>query len=164
MIRGYFGLPGAGKSYLMTKDALRSGRGRTVYANYHVDIPDAKEVILLESPMEFIKVSNGLLLIDEAGLWLPSFIWQAIPREIIWKLAQIRKFGIDLYYTAQNPARVVKPLREITYESVFMEKFFRLFIARYTNGIDDGDIARQLYFYKQSIADHYDTLEMVGVI
>lgn len=164
MIRGYFGLPGSGKTYTMTRDVQKEAKGRRVYANYHVEIPEAEEVIFLSNPRELVKVRDGILLIDEAGLWLPSFIWKRIPEQLIWQLAQVRKLGLDLYYTAQNPARVVKVLREITYESVFCFKFFRLFFQKVYGGIEDNFICWRIIPFTKKVASKYDTMERVGVI
>lgn len=164
MIRGYFGLPGSGKTYSMTRDAIKEARGRVVYANYHVDLPSAEKVVFLENPYQLKQIEDGLLLIDEAGLWLPSFIWKRIPEELIWKLAQIRKCGLDLFYTAQNPARVVKVLREITFESVWTSKFFGFFLQKVVNGIDGGIISWRVLWRCKNVCEKFDTFEKVGVI
>lgn len=164
MIRGYFGLPGSGKTYAMTRDAIRECKGRVVYTNYDVDIPDAEEIIKLKRPQELVSVKNGLCLIDEAGLWLPSFIWKRIPEQLIWQLAQVRKNGIDLFYTAQNPARVVKVLREITFESIYTDKFFKIFVQQIYTGINDKKICNRILFLSKKVADRYDTFQTVGVL
>ena len=168
MIRGYFGLPGSGKTFSMTRDAINEADGRVVYANYDVKIPTAKEVVKLERPQDLIHIQDGLCLVDEAGLWMPSFIWRQIPEDIIWKLAQVRKMGLDLLYTAQDPARVVKVLREITFESIVTEKFFRVFVQKVYSGIPKVEKAKKMstrfLFLKRNITDKYDTMEMVGVL
>jgi hypothetical protein len=164
MIRGYFGLPGSGKTYAMTRDAINECKGRVVYTNYDVDIPDAAEIIKLKRPHELVNVRNGLCLIDEAGLWLPSFIWKRIPEQLIWQLAQVRKNGIDLFYTAQNPARVVKVLREITFESIHSEKFFKIFIQHIYTGINDKKMCTRILFFSRKVANRYDTYQKVGVL
>lgn len=166
MIRGYFGLPGSGKTYQMTRDIQNEGRGKTVYTNYHVQIPSAKEVIYISRPEEMINARDGIMLIDEAGLWLPSFIWKRIPEKLIWKLAQVRKSGLDLWYSAQEPARVVKVLREITFESVHTEKFFRFFLCRIHAGATKKDdlISWRIVYLNPRIANLYDTMEEVEVI
>lgn len=164
VIRAYFGLPGTGKTYSMVRDLQIESKGRRVYANFHVSAPNAAEVIFMKSPLELIHCRDGIVLIDEAGLWMPSFIWKRIPEDLIWKLAQVRKAGLDLWYTAQHPARVVKILREITFESVYMEKWFGWFLARVKSGIDDGLISWRILRFSKKIGSLYDTMEMVSVL
>lgn len=164
VIRAYFGLPGSGKTYSMTKDAMKEGKGKVVYSNYDVRIPGAKEIIKLDYPLSLIEAKNGLVLIDEAGLWMPSIIWRKIPEALIWKLAQVRKEGIDLFYTAQNPARVVKILRELTFESVWCIKFFSLFLQKIMSGIDDSLISWRFLILSKKIYEKYDTYQKVTVL
>lgn len=167
MIRGYFGLPGSGKTYSMVRDATNEVNGRILYTNFDVDIATAKEVVKIDRPQDIVRVKNGLVLVDEAGLWMPSFIWKRIPEQLIWQLAQVRKMGIDLFYTAQDPARVVKILREITFESVVTEKFFNLFVQKVYTGIPKMDksklLCRRFLPLRKNIADKYDTYQTVGV-
>jgi len=164
MIRGYFGLPGSGKTYSMVRDIQYEGRGKRIYSNFKIDVPNAKEIILLDKPIDLKKCHDGIVLLDEAGLWLPSFIWKKIPEDLIWKLAQVRKAGLDLWYTAQNPARVVKVLRELTYESVYMEKWFMFFVARVRSEIQGNLISWRVLPFSKAIAERYDTMELIEVI
>lgn len=161
MIRGYFGLPGAGKTYSMVRDVL-SYRGKTIYANFHLNLPDDYNFVYLSNPVEFIKIKSGVVLLDEAGLWLPSFIWKKIPDDLLFKLAQVRKFELDLFYSAQNPARVVKVLREITFESVWTEKWFSFILQRVKAGIDDSLISWRILRLSEKIFSLYDTYERVN--
>lgn len=168
MIRGYFGLPGSGKTYSMTRDACNEVKGRIVYANYDVEIPGAEKIIKLNRPEELINIRDGLCLVDEAGLWMPSFIWKRIPEQLIWQLAQVRKLGLDLFYTAQDPMRVVKVLREITFESIVTEKFFKVFIQKVYSGVpklgQSKKLCTRMLMLNSSITDKYDTFERVEVI
>lgn len=165
MIKGFFGLPGQGKTYSMVHDILKEAQGRTVFSNFHLEVPTAKKVIYLQRPQELINCENGIVLIDEAGLWMPSFIWKLIPVEVIWQLAQVRKCSLDLWYSAQNPARVVKVLREITYESCYMVSWFKkFFVMTVQSGIADGKIVTRFIPFKKSVGDRYDTMEKVSVI
>lgn len=164
MIRGYFGLPGSGKTYSMTRDAAVECRGRRVYSNYHLEVPGASEVVYLSRPQDLVRCHDGLVLLDEAGLWLPSFIWKRIPEELLWKLAQVRKCGLDLWYSAQSPARVVKVLRELTFESVYCEKWFRVFLCRVRAGIDGALVSWRVLPLSIAVARRYDTKELVAPI
>jgi hypothetical protein len=165
MIRAYFGLPGAGKTYMMTQHAQKLCKGRDVYTNYDILAPGAKNIFKMDNPMDFLGAENGLVLIDEAGLWLPSFIWRSIPTQMIWKIAQTRKFGIDLLYTAQDPARVVKPLREITFESVYVKRFFKFVSMEYVSGIKGKPISREFSIINpKGTGSLYDSLQKVEAI
>lgn len=157
-------MPGSGKTYSMTRDALKVAKGRVVYTNYDVFIPSAREIVKLNYPLELIKAKDGLVLLDEAGLWMPSIIWKKIPEQLIWKLAQVRKDGLDLWYSAQNPARVVKVLRELTFESVWCQKFFSFFLQKVMAGIDDSLICWRVLLFSKKVASKYDTLQKVNVL
>lgn len=149
----------------MTLDGVREAKRscRVIYANYGIEA-DGVQVVRLRGPLDLVQVENGLVLLDEAGLWLPSFIWRKIPESLIWKLAQIRKDGLDLFYTAQNAARVVKVLREITYESVMCWKFFGVRVQKVYTGCLDDFVCYSFGVFRPGVWKMYDTLEKVAVL
>ena len=57
-------------------------------------------------------------MLDEAGVFLSSRFWHTVPRDVLQTLAQVRKNGLDLWYTVQHEARVDTVLRELTAEMV----------------------------------------------
>lgn len=110
MIEAFIGLPGAGKTYLMTKVANKMMRkGRTVYANYPL-----KGAIQYRKIEETFGVKNAVVLIDEAGLVAPGQFWNRIPFEVLAHWRQHRHAKIDMYYTAQDLNDVATALRRVT--------------------------------------------------
>ena len=59
-----------------------------------------------------------LIIIDEAGVWLPAAEWRAIPGEMLVEFLQCRKSGLVLLYTTQDFRMVVTGLRRITFWAV----------------------------------------------
>jgi hypothetical protein len=114
MIEGFTGLPGMGKTYHMTKKAYFEARkGRPVYANYNLNFPNIKTHYFKELS-DLKDVKNALILVDEAGIYLPSQAWRSIPFEFIRQIRQHRHDGLDLWYTAQDMQDVATYLRRIT--------------------------------------------------
>src|SRR3712207_6331008 len=98
MIEAFTGLPGAGKTYNMTRMALKQmKRGRKVYANYHIDGAE-----YFKELNELLGVRNALILIDEAGIYLPAQVWSKIPFDFIRQIRQHRHDSLDMWYTAQD--------------------------------------------------------------
>lgn len=116
MIEAYTGMPGAGKTYLMTKKALKlMKKGHRVFANFPLKgaIPYSKMEELFS-----IKRQKGeklpIVLMDEAGLIAPAGAWKAIPFDVMAHWRQHRHAGIDIWYTAQNLKDIAVPLRRVT--------------------------------------------------
>lgn len=129
MIEAFTGLPGAGKTYMMTKRALKEmAKGRTVYANYPL-----KGAVRYRQFREIFEVENGLVLIDEAGLIAPSAHWQKIPYEYLSKWRQHRKNGLDIWYTAQDLYDVATALRRVTQFVTEAERFGKWIFYRTYN-------------------------------
>ena len=110
MVEGFCGLPGSGKTYYVTKLALKAIKeGRPVYANYK--IPGAKYFSRLE---DIFAVRNGVIIVDEINLVCPSRWWNKFPPQLAYFWSQTRKFGLDIYWTSQHWDRVDKIIREIS--------------------------------------------------
>lgn len=141
MVEGYVGRPGTGKTALCTWRAWHAKRaGKPVYANVPlidtrvkrprrywgfgprlqavpVD-PDGYGKMwadgMLKDLREVLALDNALVLLDEVHMWLPSTEWTSLPFEVRRYLAQQRKRGIDIWWTAQANARVLNVVRELT--------------------------------------------------
>lgn len=120
MVEGFVGLPGSGKTYLLAKKGIDDlAKGKEVYANF--SLKGAKRFTSLTEVIAIIKTKllakekiNITILIDEINLSFPSRMWNKVPGWILYFFSQTRKFGLDIYYTAQALARVDKVIREIT--------------------------------------------------
>lgn len=110
MIEAFTGLPGQGKTYLMTRLALKHmKKGIPVYANYSL-----KGAIRFSQISEVFDVKEATILLDEAGLVAPAGHWKAIPFEVMAHWRQHRHARINLWYTAQDLRDVAVPLRRVT--------------------------------------------------
>lgn len=157
MIEAYTGLPGNGKTYNMTKDALKQMRkGRKVYANYQVEGAEYfKELYELKD------IRNALILIDEAGIYLPAQAWKNIPFEFIRQIRQHRHDGLDLWYTAQDMQDVATYLRRITQFQHDFTKFMNVFTRKTTNPRTRVKYGFDISFLKKEVYSKYDTTENI---
>lgn len=135
MIEAYVGIPGSGKSYalvLKALEALAAPRPRPVYANfglirenvYHYlrirkGLPHREAVLRTDLIREIrdypdlLNVHDGVLLFDEAHMWLPSRQFDLIPVEVIAFWSQHRKVGVDVYLATQRYGSVDAIVREL---------------------------------------------------
>lgn len=101
MIEAFLGLPGAGKTYLMTRMAVKKmKKGHRVYANYPLEgaIPYSQIEELFDIRREPGEKRSPVILIDEAGLIAPAGSWKAIPFEVMAHWRQHRHSGVNIWY------------------------------------------------------------------
>lgn len=119
MIEGFFGMPGMGKTYLMTRLAIKlQKKGKVIYANYALQGANRFEQL-----HEVFDVRDAVILLDEAGLVAPASMWQSIPFEVMSHWRQHRHHGVSLWYTAQDALDVAAPLRRVTQFANYVSKF-----------------------------------------
>lgn len=126
-VRGYIGMPGSGKSYCLAVDAYKEFRkGRRVLSNYLGFGEPLGDVAVLGDAF------NCVVALDEAGLVLSSRQWGKVPPQLLERLAQVRHYHVELWYTVQNVSRIDKVLRELTFEWYQMHSLVRLglFVVR----------------------------------
>jgi len=157
MIEAFTGLPGQGKTYNMTKKALKvMEKGRKVYANYKVEGAEYfKELYELKD------IKNALILVDEAGIYLPAQAWKNIPFEFIRQIRQHRHDGLDLWYTAQDMQDVATYLRRITQFQHDFTKFVNIFTCRTTNPRTRVKYGFDITFLSKDVFTKYDTTENI---
>lgn len=133
MIEAYIGIPGSGKSYMLVHRGLHAlARGRTVWANFgfirenvyywlriraNLDHRDAvlraDSIREIRDYNELLNVHDGLLLFDEAHMWLPSRQFDLIPVEVIAFWSQHRKTGVDVLLATQRYGSVDAIVRDL---------------------------------------------------
>jgi len=140
------GQPGTGKSTIAVQHALTryAAEGRRVVANFPIDFapvceragtalsrasvevlpdrPSRRDLDALGVGSEFEPYGEdhaGLLIIDEAGVWLSARSWAGQEREAIidW-LSQSRKRRWDIIVIAQGPEMIDKQVRTSICEGV----------------------------------------------
>ena len=120
MIMGYVGIMGEGKTLSLVADLVKPLlSGKKIYSNFPFFIP-ARFPIDLNNPnfvydqvnnktyyaptyLEMSQFSsavrkerNCIFAIDEASLLLSNYFWQSIDQNLIYRLSQSRKIGIDI--------------------------------------------------------------------
>lgn len=166
-IIGYLGLPGAGKTYSMCYDIKRFIKeypGITVYSNIELNLPNVN-LCIMKDWQDLFWAENGLVVIDEVNLWLPSRAWKQMPAELLWKLAQVRKFNLRVLYTAQHIKRVDTVLRELTFWIYQSQSFRRLgfFLQRQFDAVSGKAFGFRIVPFRKNICDIYDTRQFVNV-
>lgn len=126
MIEAIVGLPGAGKTLHATKTIKKSlNEGRQIYTNVHVN--DDRDYIYYENFMLLIYARNGLLILDEAQVYMNSRKWQLFPPEFQFFLQRHRHNGLDLLALTQDLARTDKVFRELVQKLWLVDRKFFLF-------------------------------------
>jgi len=166
-IRMYTGRPGTGKTYLLTRDVLKElKKGTKVYSNYKIqgDWPTLKYWKRLD---DLYKLEDGIIVMDEAHVYMRSRKWESLPEEMERKLAQHRKDGLHIWGTVQAVERIDKIFRElIDYWYVCESTWF--FFIRWEFDIDQDKmkkypLSKRYYLKRKKIYDSYDTLEKISV-
>lgn len=170
MVEGHLGLPGAGKTFNLVRECVRRRKREPnlrVYANMTIDLPGRGEFIKLTSWEELLDAEDGLVVIDEINLWMPSRAWAKLPGPLLWKWAQVRKSGLDIIWSAQHQARVDKLVRELTFMLYqwFSWKKLGFFVAKAYLGEVRQELFASWAFstFDLSIAKRYDTFEEVSL-
>jgi len=189
MIVGIYGLAGAGKTLLLTRQVATYD---VIVCNYKLNeqyfyqvkgfgknskkVP--KPIFYVKDVEDFFKLGymdimrkysqegkQVILAIDEAGLFFPAQTFREMPTSFMYLFAQHRKLGIDFYYTAQHTRQVNMLLRVNTMYSYAMYHIARLFYFA-TYGMDKINVSKYLlwrgFFFARNI-DYlrYDTKQML---
>lgn len=129
IIEAYVGFVRHGKTMLAVQDcvALARQRGAILASNIAIFAPgvrvkllsitddglDLDELYVLA--LQCRELGVGLvLLIDEAGIVMPSRQWQNFPVGLMWLLQQSGKLAVEIRYTTQHPMFVDVILRSLT--------------------------------------------------
>src|SRR3712207_2524163 len=155
MIEAFTGLPGMGKTYNMTRRALQQmKKGRKVYANYRMQGAE-----YFKELSDIVNVRNALILIDEAGIYLPAQAWKSIPFEFIRQLRQHRHDGLDLWYTAQDMQDVATYLRRITQFQRDFTRLWRVCFEKTTNPKTRAKFGFDISILNKKVFTKYNTTE-----
>ena len=129
IIEGYVGFVRHGKSMLCAQDCIALARGRNAVLASNIAItaegvqtelvPIGKDGLDLDFLMALAlrcrAEGRGLvLMIDEAGIVMPSRQWQSFPVDLMWLLQQSGKLQVEIRWTSQHPAFVDAQLRSLT--------------------------------------------------
>lgn len=114
-VKLFFGLPGAGKTTLMSYLALKgvkSKKYQNVYGNVHMKIPGYTYID--NDCIGKYDLCNGLLLIDEATLFADSRRYKEFSMEKMEYFLEHRHFNMDICLFTQQWDGVDRKIRVIT--------------------------------------------------
>lgn len=122
-ISRYFGLPGCGKTTVLTMLAVRGvkdSRYLHVYGNVHLNIPGYTYV-----PFDCFGVydmTDCLLLVDEATIECGDRDYKSFPKEKLARFMMHRHDNMDIALFSQSPDGTDKKIRDITDRMFYIKK------------------------------------------
>lgn len=114
-VKLYFGLPGAGKTTLMSYLALKGVKNKrylNVYGNVRMNIPGYTYID--NDCIGKFDISNGLVLIDEATLFADSRRYKEFSMDKVKYFLEHRHYNVDICLFTQQWDGVDRKIRVIT--------------------------------------------------
>jgi hypothetical protein len=113
-VTAFVGMPGSGKTYGLAQVADRAlRRGETVFSNEGFDVEGTE---CLRDWHDFAEVRGPAVIVwDELPLYFNSRRWQEFPDGFLYRLTQVRKDGLQLYYSAIHEEMIDVNLRRMTF-------------------------------------------------
>lgn len=137
MITCYFGVPGVGKTTLLTKLAVkaikRMNKGRGKYENVYTNFYCKGARRLNFTDLKTFKVTNSLILLDEITMDADNRDFKNFPDEIRDFFILHRHLGNDIIYATQGYDAVDKKIRLLTQELWYMQKSVVPFLSSFTS-------------------------------
>lgn len=130
----YFGLPGCGKTTLMTKraiEAVNSKRYKNVYCNVHIAVEGVTYID--NNCIGRYNLVNAKILIDEATLFADSRAYKEFSKDKLQYFLEHRHYNVDIELFTQQWDGVDRKIRVITDRVyyVFKGKLFGKWISSY---------------------------------
>ena len=137
MITCYFGVPGVGKTTLLTKLAVkelkRMDSGKSKYEHVYTNFYCKGASKLDFNDLKTYKITNSLILLDEITMDADNRAFKQFPIGIRDFFILHRHLGNDIVYATQGYDAVDKKIRLLTQELWYMQKsavpFFRGFTS-----------------------------------
>lgn len=135
MIKLFFGLPGCGKTTLMTYFALKAVKKRSPYQNVYTNVGlNISGITVIDNDcIGQYDLSNSLILIDEATLFADSRSYKEFSKDKIQFFLLHRHYHTDVYLFTQQWDAVDKKIRVITDRVYYVYKglFFGAWFTSY---------------------------------
>ncbi len=175
-VTAYVGMPGSGKSYGLAEEGKRAlDRGRPVFSNAGFDFGATATgwrdgCFQFGSFEELVHVPQGAtILIDEAPLYFNARKWQDFPDGFMYRLTQVRKDGLEVYYSTIDWRMVDVQLRRMTFWVWECKALTgrllhrRMFPPEERRKKDERARRSEFVRVKPSVSELYDTLGKVSV-
>jgi len=160
MLGEVMGHLGSGKTLWLTALTQEVSPNTKIYANYHIDCKNFK----LVDVQDLEEIKNGLLLIDEAYLWLESRTsGSELNRYLSYLIFQSRKRGFDVFASTQINTALDLRFRMLTDVKIMALGRNNLGFCYLFNGW--GNLKKIIYPMEkvEKIFKIYDTLEYPDV-
>ena len=120
MIKGYFGVPGCGKSTTLVKEYRKNRKKYNNIYSVNIEIKGVKQIT--KEDVRKYRFKNALILWDEITLDYDNRNFKEFTKEDkeFWLLH--RHMGVDIIYATQNYENVDKKIRDLTIELWYMQK------------------------------------------
>lgn len=137
MLTGYFGVPGCGKTTLLTKIAVKElkkickcrSKYKDVYTNFYCE--GAK--IIDFNDLNIYSVYDSLIILDEITLDADNRDFKSFPKGVRDFFILHRHLGNDIIYATQSYELVDKKIRQLTQELWYMQKSVIPFLCEFTS-------------------------------
>lgn len=161
-VTAFVGLPGSGKTYSLAAVGARAmDRDIPVYCNAGFDLVGARPFASFD---EFLGIPSGsVVLWDELPLYVNARKWQEFPDGLLYRLTQVRKDSIRLYYSAIHEMMIDTNVRRITFNMWLCRSITYRFFTRSLHWPDELRRAnarargREFVWVRKSIASLYDS-------
>jgi hypothetical protein len=115
----------------MAAEWQRAHRGKRIFSDFPLELENVWSIdppgdVFGEGVVSLADVEDGLLLIDEAHILFNARLFGKTPANLLRKLTQHRKYGLELWWSSQQASQVDKMLRELTTESYHPGSLARL--------------------------------------
>ncbi len=177
------GKPGSGKTYFLAKKGKEFlEQGLQVYSNFWLNYK-GKNLTYYKDFAELMSIKNGIILMDEAQIYLNARFWDKLPAGFQYKLQQHRKHGLSIWGASQSINRLDIILRELVNHYYEIRKigtgekqgggmpkrpFGIFFVQEYdirdANNKKRHSFGFQVFFMKKSILQFFDTLKDLGFV
>ena len=166
-VTAFVGMPGSGKTYALAQTGLGAMKaGRQVWCNAGFDLAGAE---VFSSMEEFLAVPNGSTIVfDEAPIYFNARRWQDFPDALLYRLTQIRKDGLQFFYSTIDWQMVDVTLRRLTFWTWECHAVTGRLLVRAKYPIperrqkDEGPRRRQWSYVHGYTARSYDTVSKVA--
>jgi len=124
------GLPGAGKTIWLSRIARKAlNLGIRVYSNIPFNYK-GDNLIYYSDIHELLKAEDGIIVMDEMHAYLDARSWENLTPQFRFRLFQHRKFGLDIWGTAQHILQVDVAYRRLIEVVVDTKKLLSFNVSR----------------------------------
>lgn len=132
MIRGYFGVPGSGKTTTLVKKAIKELKRKKYDHIYTINFKCSGCTEIEWEDLAIYKMYNSLILIDEISTLADNREFKTFSKGHRDFFIMHRHIGNDIIWATQNYEKVDKTIRELTQELWYMSKSIIPLIDKFT--------------------------------